>query len=402
MLEKTPADIRDGWQLKPYAILNSRFEEVLFLDADQVPARDPTIVFDWPEYRDAGAVFWPDIIDLRADNPIWAALELAGESCPSYESGQMLIDKRRHWRALQMALYLNERADVVHHMIYGDKDTFLVAWRAARAQAALVPHRPFNDYRILVQRDFDGVPLFQHRTGAKWSYHEQQYELSGFVHRDACLGFLADLRRVWNGRMFFPPDRSLAARQEERRLAQTPPVRLTLLGDHEVTLDLLPGCQIGEGRSVDRQNWYVVDGEKGFELIIHDCDRLTHRLQYVRNGVWSGERLATPVAEVRLDEAPRATPEHAPCTNGLVRALVAASRAATDEENGELAAALRLLLRAEPGVRAEIEALAQSAPALRAMMESILAGAEHAKIGSPASTWQVIQAGYTSPGGADP
>ena len=59
-----PGSIADGWQLKPYAILHSCFQEVLLLDADQVPVRDPAEVFRWPQYLETGALFWPDIVDL--------------------------------------------------------------------------------------------------------------------------------------------------------------------------------------------------------------------------------------------------------------------------------------------------------------------------------------------------
>jgi Mannosyltransferase putative len=65
------ARIADGWQLKPYAVLNSRFREVLLLDADQVPVRDPAEAFQWPAYLETGALFWPDIVDLTAENPVW-------------------------------------------------------------------------------------------------------------------------------------------------------------------------------------------------------------------------------------------------------------------------------------------------------------------------------------------
>ncbi|KAG6609195.1 uncharacterized protein IUM83_13458 [Phytophthora cinnamomi] len=37
---------------KPYAIYNSRFESVLWLDSDNIPVRDPTYLFDAPEFRD--------------------------------------------------------------------------------------------------------------------------------------------------------------------------------------------------------------------------------------------------------------------------------------------------------------------------------------------------------------
>src|SRR5258707_1101605 len=90
-----PADrsamrIVGGWELKPYAIVHSRFREVFLLDADNVPLIDPATLFDLPHYASAGAVFWPDIVRLRADNPIWAVCGVAFRSTPSFESGQLL------------------------------------------------------------------------------------------------------------------------------------------------------------------------------------------------------------------------------------------------------------------------------------------------------------------------
>lgn len=41
VLHRYPATIAGAWPLKPYAIANSRFQEVIFLDADTVPLSDP-------------------------------------------------------------------------------------------------------------------------------------------------------------------------------------------------------------------------------------------------------------------------------------------------------------------------------------------------------------------------
>lgn len=38
-----------------------RFKEVLLLDCDVVPMRDPTYLFDSPEFRQQGNYFWGDI-----------------------------------------------------------------------------------------------------------------------------------------------------------------------------------------------------------------------------------------------------------------------------------------------------------------------------------------------------
>ena len=76
-----------GWELKPYAVMHSRFREVLLLDADNVPVRDPSFLFDRPEYRDTGALFWPDIVRLSPDNEIWAISGLSYRDTPSVEFG---------------------------------------------------------------------------------------------------------------------------------------------------------------------------------------------------------------------------------------------------------------------------------------------------------------------------
>ena len=41
----------EGFAIKVYAIYSSAFQEVIFLDADCMPLRDPEILFDTDEYR---------------------------------------------------------------------------------------------------------------------------------------------------------------------------------------------------------------------------------------------------------------------------------------------------------------------------------------------------------------
>lgn len=46
------------YTIKVAALLNSGFEDILFLDADNVAVRDPTYLFDTQEYLDTGAMFF--------------------------------------------------------------------------------------------------------------------------------------------------------------------------------------------------------------------------------------------------------------------------------------------------------------------------------------------------------
>jgi Mannosyltransferase putative len=358
LLAEHPAAIADGWQLKSYAIIHSPFQEVLLLDADQVPVRDPIEVFRWPQYLEAGAVFWPDIFDLVPENPVWSLCGLEPRRCASVESGQLLVDKQRHWAALDLVLFLNEQAETLYQLVYGDKDTFLVGWLLANAPYALVPHRPFIDARCLVQRDFAGAALFQHRTGAKWAYALSQIDLPNFEHEQDCLRFLDDLRRAWNGALFHPPARGLAARAAETALIGTR-MRLVVCGEPELEVEFLAGHQFGAGRGPTLQNWYVGDGENGLDLVVRDTDRDTYRLTPQADGRWTGRRISAPRAEARLTPIER--PVRASEDDGLIADLVAASGLSvvcTDVAAAELLAALRLIDRAQPGVADRLRAFA--------------------------------------------
>ena len=353
-----PASIADGWQLKPYADLHSRFQEVLMLDADQVPVRDPAELFHWPQYLETGALFWPDIVDLVPENPVWPLCGLEPRRCTSLDSGQLVVDKQRHWVALNLVLFLNEQAETFYRLVYGDKDTFLLGWLLAQAPYALVPHRPFTDARCLVQRDFAGAPLFQHRTGAKWTYGHPQIELPNFVHQQECLSILGDLRRVWNGRLFYSPARSLAARAAEASLTGRP-MRLVVFGEPELEIEFLRGHQFGIGRGPAVQNWYVGDGENGLELVIRDTDHDTYRFAPRPDGRWAGRCMLTSQTEAWL--GPIADNGQAPEDDGLIADLVAASGLATcwtQDAATELLAALRLIDRAQPGVADRLRAFA--------------------------------------------
>src|SRR5262249_37633359 len=114
-----------GWQLKPYALAHSAFREVLLLDADCYPTCDPEFLFDWNLYRERGGFFWPALPKsnylLTPEKWQVFGLDPAG---PPFESGQLLVNKEARWRELQLALWLNSRADLVYNILWGDKDTF--------------------------------------------------------------------------------------------------------------------------------------------------------------------------------------------------------------------------------------------------------------------------------------
>lgn len=95
-----------GYQLKVNSILLSSFEEVLFLDADNVPVRNPDGIFDSKGYSDTGAVLWKDywrhsgapILPYILGITDEASEVLIEETEKTVESGQLIWDKKRHWK----------------------------------------------------------------------------------------------------------------------------------------------------------------------------------------------------------------------------------------------------------------------------------------------------------------
>lgn len=191
----------DGWELKPYAILNSNFAEVLYIDADNVVVRNPEFLFDTDLYQQTGALFWPDtqIGPSNVTSATWELLDMPFREEPEFESGQLLIDKRRCWRPMQLTLHLNEHSDYYYAAFFGDKDTFHLAWRKLAQEYSIIPHPPgaLGNFHVLVHFDADGQRLFQHRVHAKWTIAEQNLRIPGFIYEEQCLAFLRELQERW-------------------------------------------------------------------------------------------------------------------------------------------------------------------------------------------------------------
>lgn len=343
----------DGWQLKSHALAFSRFGQVLLLDADQVPVVDPACVFDWPEMHETGAVFWPDLLDLAETNPVWEVVGLQPRNTQSVESGQVCIDRKRHWLAVCACDEINRRAETFYTMIYGDKDTFLLAFLMTDSPFVMIPHIPYQAENCLIQCDFKGTPIFQHRTNAKFTLNGPQTYSDGFQHATDCECYLTELVKVWNGRIYTPPSRSPNARRAEEVLIEASSFQLLLANGSTHCISLLPGHQIGLGRSYELANWHVADGEGRLELVLMDPRKPAMVLSSSGNGTWQGDRLIEPVGPVLLyPENP--TDQSIAGASRWLRSLV---KVAGGDADG-LRTTLNLLGRADPGLTADLRQLA--------------------------------------------
>lgn len=148
--------------MKGAAIIYSSFEEIIYLDVDNIALKDPTNLFDTPAYKETGAIFWKDLWKTRMDNPIYKVLGLECVDEYQQESGQMVVNKGlpNVFKALQLAFYMQEHSKFYFQFLQGDKDTFRFAWRVLKQPYHMV--RPFMGIIGNIQDEkFCGVGMVQ-------------------------------------------------------------------------------------------------------------------------------------------------------------------------------------------------------------------------------------------------
>jgi hypothetical protein len=198
------ADDVSGFAIKPVALWRSRFREVLWLDFDSYPLRDPTFLFEDPEYAAKGSLFWRDTcgtdraVTWHPGAPVWPVFGVPYNSAEEFETGQVRIDKGRCWTELSLTAYYAFNHRFFYHFVLGDKDTFRLAWQRVALERGQPPHGPwyhseparvpygFMPYgpvhtgrpnawgawgggTVLLQRDRAGQPLFCHRNTEKFT-----------------------------------------------------------------------------------------------------------------------------------------------------------------------------------------------------------------------------------------
>ena len=299
-----PMRLLNGWELKSYAVLHSSFEEVFSLDADNLPIINPEYLFHSPEYRQYGAIFWPDIHRRPKETSLVPALwEILGNKSPlgipEFESAQMFINKAKCWRAIQFAVWLNSHSDFFYRYMYGDKETFHLAWATTRTPFGM-PSFPIEHHNgCLCQHDFEGRRVFQHRHGSKFELHDN-VPVAGFKLESQCLIFLARLAARWDGRMTdqvpkldfaqFAPK----AVQDAYVWLVERPRKYTRINFDTRPLQFLPNGTIGEGVALYETFWSLrhvqkPSGEEEVWLAISSSAKRTCELLLNYDGVWRGK-----------------------------------------------------------------------------------------------------------------
>ena len=186
ILDASTQDVTiEKYQFKPFAMLFSSFEEILFLDADAFPLRKPEEVFQKEPFLSANLVLWPDFWASTA-SPLF--YEITSQDIPpmnlrqSTESGEIFMSKKTHAKSLLLATYYNYWGPTHYWPLLsqgapgeGDKETFIAAatslkepfyqvsepicaighgTKGGMAGSAMVQFDPSEDYALTSKGEF--------------------------------------------------------------------------------------------------------------------------------------------------------------------------------------------------------------------------------------------------------
>ncbi|KAF9175061.1 hypothetical protein BGX21_010564 [Mortierella sp. AD011] len=207
-----------GWSIKPFAMLASSFEEVMFVDADAYFLQDPITLFDDPGYQATGALFFYDrtLFADSHDQPEWlkSVSPLLSSFPPisrmfrllsahEQESGVVLINKRTRFLGLLATCKSNgkwERDLVSYKVFHGDKETFWTGFEMIQEPYVFMRNyggvigelRPDNPQSVCgaqLHEDYRGRPLwwngglYRNKNAGVTRYLEFGYWMSGGGHQ---------------------------------------------------------------------------------------------------------------------------------------------------------------------------------------------------------------------------
>lgn len=260
-----------GFPLKAMAVYHaqSQFEHMLWLDVDNTLLVAPEALFESEEYKTSGSTFWPDFMQGWVNDEIYEVLT-EGKHTPAQvadtESGQFLLNTCQHQDVLEYMQALNENTDVVYDQMYGDKDTYRLAFALAgkldkfhqvatmpgagwtttagsselqmiRAEAAMANNDLLDVGEFatrcevpqpallvgMMQNSPTGKPLFYHRTNAEFSLKNMEQIRTEFVIAPRSAKESREL--LWQ----IPyPSQCWALCPEEATALQTPAVVVTI------------------------------------------------------------------------------------------------------------------------------------------------------------------------------
>ncbi|KAG2500723.1 hypothetical protein HYH03_001487 [Edaphochlamys debaryana] len=191
-----------GFNLKAYALLAAPFKEVMLWDSDVIPAVCPDSLFDSEEFKLHGNMFWGDSYGegmfqkvvyklLGLQDQVHDLIATGKGIFNRYaESGAVMVDRTRHLDMLEWAWWMNAMGhDLTYNYMYGDKDTFGVAFAMAG--------KPTEYYQVPVPP----AGVWTHDTNIGWHPNKPQLLRQGHWWMNSLVHFSPWGQAMWQHRV---------------------------------------------------------------------------------------------------------------------------------------------------------------------------------------------------------
>eukprot|EP00842_Homolaphlyctis_polyrhiza_P004623 jgi/Hompol1/5161/HPOL_004188-RA len=148
----------NGWAVKPFSMLFSSFQEIIFLDADALFFQPPEVLFDWNIYKQTGSVFFMDRTLFGGGDSAGRDFFLKMVPEPSRyaqttgrlfrklsqhegESGVIVWNKKRNLHAVLLTCVMNSEPHRKHvyKAYHGDKESYWIAHEALQMPYSWAP-----------------------------------------------------------------------------------------------------------------------------------------------------------------------------------------------------------------------------------------------------------------------
>jgi hypothetical protein len=242
---------------------------------------------------------------------------------PPIESGQLLVDKGRCWRALRLALLICEYSDLTFRYFHGDKETFRFAWRLLGQRYHLPRRFPGWDTHTILQHcpeNKDDV-LFLHRTQDKLKLRaEGNRRGSAIPDEEELFRYAKELDIVWGGRPWWNARTTPTEELIRQKLTGMTEYRR---GDDKRSLELKADGSIGAGADRLERWWSAFEDDGKPTLVITGDEGLTATATCDEDGVWRGRWIVYERNAIEIEPLPR--PDAAPMTEAELASIARAN-----------------------------------------------------------------------------
>eukprot|EP00835_Amoeboradix_gromovi_P000676 NODE_25_length_35605_cov_0.353461.p8 type:complete len:371 gc:universal NODE_25_length_35605_cov_0.353461:6067-7179(+) len=143
--------LKNNYHFKSVAILNSNFAKVIYVDADALVLDNLDVLLEL--HSSSPVVAAQDYWFTPISNPIYSLFKVSTKYTRDMEAGFLIVDKSKLSvkKSLQMAVEMNLNHDIFYKYIWGDKDTFRIAFEQFKVDIS------WSDPPGIVSSDFYSI-----------------------------------------------------------------------------------------------------------------------------------------------------------------------------------------------------------------------------------------------------